>query len=547
MLSSIRIKNISIIDNIEIDFDKGLNIITGETGAGKSVFLNSILLLLGKKLSPNEIIRTGADFAEVEALIWSNEEDIVIRREIIKEGRGKVYINGRFASINELKELAKNFIEFSGQNQNQILFNKSEQLKFIDIFGNLEMYLSNYREVLKNYRNINKKLKNFIKKEEEINSKKQDIIEDLKILEKASLNDIDEEELLKRNIELAENYEKIKYILNRSYYEVIDNDNSIIKKIAEIKRDFLNISELKPGFKEVSKLLSEIEINLGEVEKLILSEMGECSENEVSLDALYERQNLINRLKKRFNKSCISELIKLRDDLKVEVANFGNIYFDIEKLQKEQVKIFEKLKNKAEILSEKRKEASVKLEREVKEHLEDLKMTKVEFKILFNKLENFSENGIDEIEYLITTNVGEPLKPLNKIVSGGELSRIMLALKTVLSDYLQIPVLIFDEVDSGTGGEVAFAIGKKLKEVSKNHQVFAITHLPQVAAFSDSHYKIEKNIENNKAVSKIKKLETDEKILEIARMISGDNITNKSMENAKELIEAGRGYELKTG
>ena len=164
MLSSIRIKNISIIDNIEIDFDKGLNIITGETGAGKSVFLNSILLLLGKKLSPNEIIRTGADFAEVEALIWSNEEDIVIRREIIKEGRGKVYINGRFASINELKELAKNFIEFSGQNQNQILFNKSEQLKFIDIFGNLEMYLSNYREVLKNYRNINKKLKNFIKK-----------------------------------------------------------------------------------------------------------------------------------------------------------------------------------------------------------------------------------------------------------------------------------------------------------------------------------------------------------------------------------------------
>lgn len=543
MLSSVRVRNISIIDNIEIDFDKGLNIITGETGAGKSVFLNSILLLLGKKLSPTEILRASATTGEVEAIFWNNDEDIVIRREIVRDGRGKVFINGKFASLNELKELTKNFIEFSGQNQNQILFNRLEQLKFIDIFGNLKEYLFEYYSAYKSYKAVSSSLNELLKKESEVNLRKGEIIEDLKILEKASLLNIDEEEQIRRNIEVAENYEKIKQVLNSGYYELFEHDNSIVKKIDEVKRDFSDISNFKDRFKEIFNILSDVEINLEEVEKLIVAELGDFNDIEMSLDELYERQNLINKLKKRFNKSSIKELIKLKDRLEEEISNLENIFFDIEKLKKEKEQLLKILNEKAAALSQKRKEMADRLQLEVKRHLEDLKMGKVEFKIHFEKLEDFSENGIDDVEYLISTNVGEPLKPLNKIVSGGELSRIMLAIKTVLSDYLKIPVLIFDEVDSGTGGEVAFAIGRKLKEIAKKHQVFAITHLPQVAAFSDSHYKIEKIIKENKAISKIKKLTPDEKITEIARMISGDTVTEKAIANAKELLQLGMSNE----
>ncbi len=547
MLASIKIRNISIIDNIEIDFEKGLNVITGETGAGKSIFLNSILLLTGKKLSPSEILRTGANSGAVEAIIWHNEEDIVIRREIVKDGRGKVYINGKFASLNELKEISEGFIEFSAQNQNQVLFNKQEQLKFLDTFGKLENYLKNYKESFINYKHAEKNLKDLKKKEKEIKFKKANLIEDLEILEKASLNDIHEEEQLKQHIEFAENYEKIKHTLNFAFYELFDNENSTIKKISDIKEAFLSISTLKDGFRDITNIISEIEINLEEVEKLILSELGNFDDSDLSLESLYERQNVINRLKKRFNKNNIAELIELRNRLKNEIESMENIFFDIENAEKNLKRLYNNLKKSGEILSVKRHEVAKKFEKEVRKHLNDLKMTKVEFKVFLTKIEDFMENGIDEIEFLISTNIGEPLKPLEKVVSGGELSRIMLALKTVLSDYLKIPVLIFDEVDSGTGGEVAFAIGKKLKEISKKHQVFVITHIPQVAAFSEHHYKIEKIYKENKAISKIKKLNLDEKINEIARMISADNITENAIENAKELIESGRIYEIKAG
>ncbi len=538
MLCSLKVKDLAIIDEIDIDFEKGLNVITGETGAGKTILLNSILLLLGKKINVKEIIRHGSEKSIIEAMFYIDNDELVVRRIISADGRNKCYFNEQLTTINNLKRNLSKFIEFSGQNQNQVLFKKDMQLKFLDIFGNLYNLLGTYKELYDKYKKLDKKIKQFEKEKDEIKDKIEIYRYNLSQLENANFQDIDEEKNLIKEIELAENVEEVKNTLKTGYYELSEKDNSILKKVVSLKNSFESISNFKESFNEITNILEEVEISLEEISKNLLSELTVVADEHFSLDSLYDRLNLIKKLKKRFQKDSIENLIKYRDELRAKLEESEEFTFDIEKIKKEKSDIEKELDKLSEKIRQKRLKTKKIFEKEVEKHLEQLKMEKINFKILFTELQNFTEFGKDEVEFLIATNKGEPLKPINKVVSGGELSRIMLAFKTILSDYLDIPILIFDEVDSGTGGETAYAIGKKLKEIAKKHQVFVITHLPQVAAFADTHFKIEKSIIDGRVSSNIRKLSYNEQVKELARMISGDTITNKSIENAEEMLKS---------
>ncbi len=537
MLLSLQISNLAIIESMDIDFDKGLNIITGETGSGKSILLNSILLLLGKKVNPKEIVRFGAEKGEVVAILSQNEDDeLLVRREIYSDGKNKIYLNNKLSTISEVKDILRNFIEFSAQNENQLLFDKKKQLELLDTFGGLNQDLDNYRDVFTQYRDILSQIDSYNSRSRELSERADLIRFQYEQLSNANLDDPYEDEKIKRDIEIAENYEKIKNVLKNSYNEINGSERAILKRIINLKNQFNEVSELKETFKEIAKLLDEVAINLDEASKIIVSE-GSIDEEHLSIDKLYHRADLLKSLKKRFNKQSLSDLILLRDKLSNDIKSIDNVSIDIEELNAKKSDKEQSLTLLSEKLRRERLKTKDLLEDALKSYLAELKMEKVDFSIIFRQLEDFTPSGRDEIEFTISPNAGEPLKSLEKIASGGELSRIMLAIKGIFSDYLSIPVLIFDEVDSGTGGETAFAIGKKLKKISEKHQVIAITHLPQVAAFSNVHFKIAKRNIDGRVVSEIKKLSESDKVNEIARMISGNQVTDISIKSAKEMIQ----------
>jgi DNA repair protein RecN (Recombination protein N) len=537
MLNSLKIKNLAIIDELEIDFESGFNVITGETGSGKTIFLKGILLLLAKKSTPSEFIRHGENFCTVEAVFNIDNEEIVVRKEFFLSGRTKAYIDGNFSSQSKLTDILSRYIEFSAQNENQMLFNNKLQLELLDSFGSLTYLTKEYSDTFKKYVSVKARINSMENEKTKINDLKNIYEYHLELINNLQLENPDEESILAKEIEYAENIEKIKENINFCYYEISGGENSIAKRINLIKEKLGEIAEFKPELNEILSVVNEIEINIDEVGKSALREISGITEEHGNITLLYERLNRIKTLKKRLNKSSVEEILKYRDEIEEKLNNFENFSFDIEELKNTEKKLKETLEKQADKLSQERRKAKVQFEKEVALHLNDLKMNNITFKINFIKLEGLTEHGKDEISFMISTNKGEPLKPLSKIASGGELSRIMLALKTVLSEHLNVPILIFDEIDSGTGGETSFAIGKKIREISLKHQVLVITHLAQVAAFADNHYKIFKENKNGRILSNIKKLTLKERTEEIARMLSGEKITEKSLENARELLE----------
>ncbi len=538
MLYSLRIKNLAIIDKVEIDFEKGFNVITGETGSGKSIFLNGILLLLVKKVNPSDIIRHGETTCEIEAIFSVNDEELVVRREFHISGRSKAYINDKFVSINKLTATVSKLVEFSAQNENQLLFDQHHQLTLIDAFGGdtVSSILKNYHKVYEKFTSIKKEIIKRTNSLSEINDKINFYKYHLEQINNLNLNDANEEINLIKEIEYAENIELIRENANFCYYEIAGKENSIIKTLNIVKDKISEISDYKSSFADIVGTISNIEIELEEAAKTALNEVSDILDEQSNLPAMYERLNAIKSLKKRLNKTSVSEIISYAKELQDKLFGFENFSIDIATLKEEEKKAEQDLKKIAVELSKKRKEIKIIFEKQVAEHLNELKMSNVSFVVKLEQTKSYTENGIDTVSFLFSTNKGEPRKPLAKIASGGELSRIMLALKTILSEYLHVPILIFDEIDAGTGGETSYAIGKKIKKIADNHQVIVITHLAQVAAFAENHYKIFKEDLNGRVVSNIKKLNENERIIETARMLSGDTVTEKSKENAKELL-----------
>ena len=538
MISTLHIKNIGIIDEIMIDFSKGFNILTGETGAGKTLIIGALGIVAGGRFS-KEMIRKGENHSFVEVSIYlpnhpkAVDGNIIISREIFENGRNTCKINGRLVTVNELKEFMNNIINIHGQNDNQNLLNKENHIKYLDKFLGKE-FLSKkneYTELYNKYVDINRKLKENYGDEKEKQRKLDLLNYQVNEIKNASLK-INEDEELEEQRNLIINAEKISKSLNEADMQINENAlNSIsiaIKKLEKIEDINIKYQKTLSSLKSNYYDLQEIAIDLNHYN-------SDTSFEEKERDEIENRIDEINDLKRKYG-NTIEEILNYKNEVEEEIDKIENLEEKNKELKTELTKVTVELEKRAIELHETRQKYGIELETKINSELADLEMPNAKFKVNIENT-NFNKDGTDEIEFLITTNKGEDFKPLIKTASGGEMSRIMLAIKTVLSDVDEVPILIFDEIDTGISGKAANAVADKMKSISKNHQVIIVTHLASIAAKGDSNYYIYKEVEVDNTKTRIKNLNEQEVIEEIARIASGI-VSEISLKHAMELRAA---------
>lgn len=555
MLQKILIKNIALIDNLEIDFSKGLNILTGETGAGKSIIIDAIGVVLGDRVS-KELIRTGQESGYVEAFFEINpkiaeylkenqleeNDDIFISREFNKSGKNVCRINGRVVNAGALKEIGQMLIDIHGQNDNQSLLNVAAHIDLLDSFGKekIEKTKLEYIEIFNKRKEIIEKI-NKLGGDENQRERKLDLLKfQIDEVEGANLK-IGEDLDLEDQKRLISNQSKIAVNIEQSYDYLYSGSskNSIVNDLSNVMKNLEAISQYDHKINSLLGKAQDIYYNLEDLVEELREYKGTLDFDPNSLEIIEERLDNINKLKRKYGQS-IEEILTFKDELLDELQELQYSEELLSKYNDELNILNSQIEEKAKALSKERKTVASLLEEKVVKELEDLEMKKTTFKVNFEAAE-YNAKGIDKVEFLISPNAGEALKPLSKIASGGEMSRIMLAIKTILAKVDQIPVLIFDEIDNGVSGKAADMVGQKLSLVSKNHQVLCITHLPQIASIADSHYLIEKYTENSKTRTTVKELNKDERMYEIARIMGGVEITDTTLQHAKEMLEMAQG------
>ena len=557
MIVELNIKDFAIIDNIKINFDKGFNVLTGETGAGKSIIVEGISMILGQRAS-KEMVRTGKEKALLEGVFYlENPEKInyileeygidsddnnylVITREIYSSGRTISRINGRNVTLNMLNNVTSNLVEIHGQHQHQSLLKVDNHIKIIDSFGdsNFKKLTDEVKSMYEDLQIEKKKLKelslNVIEREREIDLLKYQLNE----IDSSNIGRIDEEEII-REYNKLNNVKEIAYNLGQAYNLLNNEDYDSMSIINGINKCIIwlnSIMNYDDTLKNFATSLESINFELQDLSTSIINYLEDLVIDEERLQYVEEQIDTINKLKKKYG-NTIEDIIKYRNS----IENKLNILLNNEKAIEESEKRIAHLENKLEKLcsqlTEERKKISSRIEHLISKELEDLNMSNATFKVNFEKNDVFTVKGWDKIEFLISTNKGEELKPLSKIVSGGEMSRIMLAFKNILATYDNIPSLIFDEIDAGISGRTAQIVGEKIKSISKNHQVICVTHLPQIAALGDNHFLIEKMDKSGKTQIHVKKLKYEERVDEISRLIAGVNLTETTKQHAREMLE----------
>lgn len=541
MISTMHIKNIGIIEDLTVEFNNGFNVLTGETGAGKTLIIDSLGIISGDRFS-KEMIRRGENHSFVELNLFlpdykdSIEGNVVVSREIYENGRNTCKINGRLVTVSELKEFMSTIIDIHGQNDNQVLMKKQEHIKYLDNFigEDILKFKQDYLEMYNKYNEIKKELKNNYGDEKE-KQRRLDLLKyQLDEIEEANLKSGEEEELseahkiMKNSEKIYTNLEEIENNLSNNAIEAINNAIRCFEKIEDLGEKYQDkLSELKNIYYEIQELSRDV------------SDMnGDLFFDEEKRNDVENRLDLIYSLKRKYGNS-IEEILEYKQKIEDEIFKIENC----EERNNELKKQLEILESKMFIICSNMDKLREKhcelLSNEINKELADLEMPNAKFSVYkqFDKENNFTENGLNDIEFLISTNVGDEAKPLVKIASGGEISRIMLAIKTVLADSDKVPVLIFDEIDTGISGKAAKSVGEKIKIISKKHQVLCVTHQPSIAAKGDYNYYINKKVKDGKTSTDIKLLNENEVINEIARISSGD-VTINSVNHAKELRKA---------
>lgn len=553
MLSNLYIENIAVIEKTSIDFKKGLNVMTGETGAGKSIVIDSINAVLGNRTS-KELIRTGASSAFVSAEFTNLSEkataviyeagfeledgELLIQREISTTGKNKCRINGRPATVSTLKEIGVQLINIHGQHESYELMSPELHISYIDKLAGLESEIEAYQEVYKKYKKLSAELKKATVDESE-RERKIDLLKyQIDELEDADLRDGEYEELNEQKAVLQNSEKIIEAIMSsRALMNGDEESSGVLENLQEINSQLSDISEY---MSEVEPINSRIESAIYELEDC-LSELTGLTDlvdtDGGSLDSIEERLDLIYTLGKKYG-STIKEMLDFLDKAKKELNALVMYDENREALIKECDKAYKEAEKLAKVLSEKRKATSSEFADKVCEEMAFLDMPNVKLVVVQEKCE-LNSLGCDNIEFLISTNPGEPPKPISKIASGGELSRMMLAVKNVLSDKDDIDTLIFDEVDTGISGSAAQKVGLKLREVSKSRQVLCVTHLAQIAAMGNSHFKISKSVRDEKTFTKVEELDHEGRKQELARIIGGTEMTKASLDYAEEMLRAG--------
>jgi len=566
MLTELSIKNFAIIDDLSIQFSDGLTILSGETGAGKSIIINAVNLLLGSRAT-SKMIRTGADFAEIEALfqispastaaeILQNQEiepseGLLIRRVISSNDRHRVYINGRLATMQLLNKITKNLASISGQHAHQQLLNETRHLLILDQFGNLMPI----REQIHNcYHNIVP----LIHALSDLKASRQKQHEHMALMEfeKKEIQDADisanEDEKLKQEQIRLKNAGMLNQIVKSSIQALYTGDGAIAEKLGEIRRQIENTARTDKSLTASSEALADATFQIEDIAQQLSSYIEGINFDEGRLDEIESRLDLINRLKRKYG-TTLESLFQYLDQINQAFSDFDNRDEEISDTEKQLGRRHEQLVAIANKLSEKRKQSATRLSKKIERELNALKMPKTRFEVAFIQApaapktspyltingKTITDEGAEQAYFMIAPNVGEDLKPLSQIASGGELSRVILALKSITTDADASGTMIFDEVDAGIGGDVAAVVGKKLSTLATTNQVICITHLAQIAAFGRHHFKISKQIENRRTCTRIKPLDDKERLEEIARMIGGEKITPTTRNHARELLENG--------
>ena len=553
----LRIKNFAIIDELNLSFSKGFNILTGETGAGKSIILNGVHLLLGDKAT-EEWIRSSEEEASVEALFdisgnpevkdrikekaphlqgLGEEDSLIIRRVISRSGRGKVFINGNLATLGMLSDFGEGLLSIYGQHEHQSLQRVETHLDILDEFGGLlgirEEFQKQYQEFISLSEEVEK-----IRSEKERRTREQELMAFQSKEIEASGIQIGEEESLKEDRTILTHAKKLMDFAHASEETLYSEEGSTIEKIQKILNQGREMAAIDPTLDQPLKALESTLIQLEEIALALRDYSRRVEINPVRLDEIEYRLEEIDRLKRKYG-STIKEILSFKHKIDEALKSFtsdeerlSQLEGRLEPLQQIVIRLGKKL-------SEKRKKVALELKTSVERELNSLGMKKTIFEIHMDPLP-LSLKGVDRVEFLISPNVGEEVKPLAKIASGGELSRIMLAMKRILAKIGGRQVLIFDEIDSGIGGAMAEVVGKKLRELSRHHQVICVTHLPQIASFADQHHSVRKEVKLGRTITQVDRLDQESIVEEIGRMLGGVKVTEKTRAHAKEMIENAR-------
>jgi DNA repair protein RecN (Recombination protein N) len=592
MLEKILIKNYLLLKDIEINFSEGFNVITGETGAGKSILINALSLLLGER-ADYSIISRNKDKMIIEGIIRKNKNNkkeiesflkqssiedaaggpdenfIILRRELYTKGYSRSFVNDSPVNVNDLKLLGDTIVDIHSQNEHQSLLKKEIHIELLDSYLeksgssltaggklNFKEKLENYRKGYAELKELDGKLTDFYNRRTELENKRSFLEFQLKEIKEADPKPNEDDEL-EKELKMIENVEVIQQGLSSAYDNLYEDSGSALERIKGIEKELDKLKEFNPDIPVILKDITNSITVLDEASRQINILLGSLSYDPVRIESIRERLYKLQFIKKKYGGS-LDEVIKLKDNLEKDLSLLDNFDDTINKLEKEIKDLKEKLFKEAEAISKIRKENSQTLEKEVVKVLKEVGFENAEFKVetaLLTSLQgkgegesdrtNFktkegyvrlSENGIDDVELLVKINKGDEFSSLRKTASGGEISRIMLALKTVLADADKTDVLVFDEIDIGISGRIAQKVGKVLKKLSSFHQLISITHLAQIAALGDEHFLVEKETTGNSTITKIRKLEKNEKVIEVAKLLSGEKVTDASIKSAKELI-----------
>ena len=551
MLGHLYIQNYALIEKIEIDFPKGLTIITGETGAGKSILLGALALIAGNRADSTALQDKGKkcivegtfDIAgySLKSFFADNALDYadktVIRREVSPEGKSRAFINDTPVNLSQVRELTLHLIDIHSQHETLTLNETAYQLSVVDAFAGTSELVSKYVIDYKKYKELDRTLAELTEKEKRSKLDADYWQFQFNEFEEANLQP-GEQEKTENELKVLNNSEEIKSVLSKCASSLNGGELNVMSSLAEVKTLLAGISNLNPGYSELFSRISNSYIELKDIVAEIESAEEKTNYDPSRTEILSERIDLIYRLQKKHQVNSVEHLLEVKKNVELRLSDISSLESEINALQQEVEKSRQKLFLLAKRISADRKKCIPKLEREVSALLTSLAMPNAQFRVEHTLLETLTEQGIDKIRFLFSANKGSDLKEISKVASGGELSRLMLSIKSLIAQKTALPSIIFDEIDTGVSGGVAEQVGRMIIDMAKGMQVFAITHLPQIASKGNSHFSVYKEESKNRTITNIRQLSKDERVKEIAGMLSAGKATDASIRNAKELLKA---------
>jgi DNA repair protein RecN (Recombination protein N) len=551
MLKTLSVRNYALIDELKLNFGDGLNIITGETGAGKSVLMGALGLLLGDRADSSALLdKTKKCIVEgiflankkiksfLESAGLDTEDELIIHREINKDGKSRSFINDTPVNLSLLKELGDELVDIHSQHETLLLNKTNFQLSVVDAFAEHQSLLEDFRLLFKKYKQLKSELALLVEKEKQAATEQDYLQFQFNELDEAGLQS-DEQQKLEDEQSSLSHAEEIRTVINQFSALVAESDSNLLAGLSSASSILSGVSKYTCHFESLSERLKASLIELKDIHSEVEDEADKISVNPRRLEEINSRLDLIYRLEQKHRVNTIADLIVLRDTLGEKLLLFSSLNNQIESLKKEVDEILAKVKATAGKISENRQKAIPSIESKIKKLLAEVSMPDAVLKVQLTGLadDDMNQYGADKIQFLFSANKGVQYSDISKVASGGELSRLMLCIKSSVAKLVDMPTIVFDEIDTGVSGETGFRIGKVMMDLSKSRQLIAITHLPQIAGRGEDHFFVYKEVTGKKTFTRVKKLSKDERVVEVAKMLSGDKPTAVALENAKELLK----------